>query len=96
MLREFDSIQTQNLIRDLFWTQNLTRVITYNANTIVLIGYKGKREFSILVDGVSTHNFTDPNAAKWLDCTLQETPSLKVAVTNGNQMSSRYKYPEIK
>ncbi|XP_017241605.1 uncharacterized protein LOC135152094 [Daucus carota subsp. sativus] len=60
------------------------------SQTITLTGYKNKKQFSILVDGGSTHSFLDEKTAAQLKCELVKTKPLKVMVANGNQLVSHY------
>lgn len=58
--------------------------------TITLTGNKGKKQFSILIDGGSTHSFIDDKTANKLKCELVKTPAMKMLVANGNQLVSQY------
>nr|XP_017233486.1 PREDICTED: uncharacterized protein LOC108207560 [Daucus carota subsp. sativus] len=60
------------------------------SQTITLTGYKNKKQFSILVDGGSTHSFLDEKTASQLKCELVKTKPMKVMVANGNQLVSHY------
>lgn len=61
-----------------------------DSQTITLTGNKGKKQFSILIDGGSTHSFIDDKTAIHLKCELTKTPPMKVLVANGNQLISQY------
>lgn len=50
----------------------------------------GKKEFSVLIDGGSTHSFLDENTTSKLKCELVETAQMKVVVANGNHLISRH------
>nr|XP_017226343.1 PREDICTED: uncharacterized protein LOC108202460 [Daucus carota subsp. sativus] len=62
----------------------------HHNKTITLTGRRGKHQFSILIDGGSTHSFLDEHTAGKLKCELVQTQPLKVQVANGNQLESQY------
>lgn len=49
-----------------------------------------EKEFSVLIDGGSTHSFLDVNTATKLKCELIETKPMRVMVANGNHLISKY------
>lgn len=57
--------------------------------TIALIGKKRNKEYSILVDGGSTHSFLDKTASSKLKCELVQSTHMKVLVANDNHLVSQ-------
>ena len=58
--------------------------------TITLTGRRGHQNFSILIDGGSTHSFLYEHTATKLRCELVQTRPMKVQVANGNHLVSQY------
>lgn len=67
-----------------------------NNQTITLTGQIGKKEFSVLIDGGSTHSFLDEQTATRLKCQLVKTKPMKVLVANGNHLLSNYECSDFK
>lgn len=63
---------------------------SHNNKIITLIGRRGKQQFSILIDGGSTHSFLDEQMASKLRCELVKTHPMKVQVANGNHLVSQF------
>lgn len=53
-----------------------------------VVGQKGKKNLSILINSGSTHNFLDQEAGEKLHCAMQQVNPLKVAVANGSELIS--------
>lgn len=52
----------------------------YSNQTITLTGKRGQKEFTVLIDGGSTHSFLDENTAVKLKCEVVETAPMQVLV----------------
>lgn len=53
------------------------------------------KNFSILVDGGSTHSFLDERAASKLKCEVVHTDAMQVLVANGNHLTSKHEFVEF-
>lgn len=59
--------------------------MTFQNQTMKLVGYYKKKKLNILVDSGSTHNFLDVAVAKQVGCPVQMIPLRRVMVANGKK-----------